>query len=685
METKIKQLTHQERENFESYMNNIINHPFLHYHPYLLEDEIIIKDAEKRAECFEKFPKSIIDYLNQCCCVCYIGSLRAEENPYTDEGIIVEYKTLPVSFDGNEISINKSDFNPRKYLNVCGFANFSSFISINTFCEKYTIENKTNVKICSLVNDEAEIERYQNKRAFMAYSIPSMSDYGSLRMAYRFYTIENNSAEIIRKQILRTQQYILCSIINFPKFIKLNGDIFDEAIYVKYLPQLKQMYDNICVEMNTLQIESNIKKEYIPIFCKDLENYLSIEDYQDILSDDIINNLKESYEISDYNGMFTIIALNDYDDPYNFGKQSLIDRNGHIFKPRFRNYIECIENSNTYINVKYDYEIAKMNCPGFIICYADDIDYSNWEEENYSILDDDEFAEYNDFYNDNDKFYYDKEEESKELKQYYLGLINLYGQTVFEIRSLTSLENKFHFKKYDNDYIIICLSGTYDMQKGCYTKCGAIDVKKGCVVIPLIYSEDEIKNELSHIWAYKDNRYFHKSWYSSFYFEGSRFGGPIYRKDSDILEQGKYAGHTIKDALYYYGKEILFELIFEDKIFIADSVFPNNIAHLTSIERSVKLHQDKHLIFEEILDIDDTISTQNGFDDGTRFKSLYEGLTLKEAICECPGMFYIKSLVENGNIKIAEKVIDELINEDYEKFSPLKKAQAYYFANLKEY
>jgi hypothetical protein len=47
-------------------------------------------------------------------------------------------------------------------------------------------------------------------------------------------------------------------------------------------------------------------------------------------------------------------------------------------------------------------------------------------------------------------------------------------------------------------------------------------------------------------------------------------------------------------------------------------------------------------------------------------------------------MFYIKSLVENGNIKIAEKVIDELINEDYEKFSPLKKAQAYYFANLKE-
>ena len=39
MKTYNKKLSQQESEKFESYINKIINHPFLHYHPYLLEDE----------------------------------------------------------------------------------------------------------------------------------------------------------------------------------------------------------------------------------------------------------------------------------------------------------------------------------------------------------------------------------------------------------------------------------------------------------------------------------------------------------------------------------------------------------------------------------------------------------------------------------------------------------------------
>ena len=117
-------------QKFDLFIYNIVNHPFLHYHPYLFDDDKIIKDAEGRAEEFEKFPDTI-KFLDQCCCMCHIGKIKAEET-YTSSGEFVKYKTLPIKFYNNkkcqEVIVNKSDFNPREYLTVCGFANFSSVL-----------------------------------------------------------------------------------------------------------------------------------------------------------------------------------------------------------------------------------------------------------------------------------------------------------------------------------------------------------------------------------------------------------------------------------------------------------------------------------------------------------------------------------------------------------------------------
>ena len=108
----------------------------------------------------------------------------------------------------------------------------------------------------------------------------------------------------------------------------------------------------------------------------------------------------------------------------------------------------------------------------------------------------------------------------------------------------------------------------------CHTKCGAINIRTGSLAIPLIFTEDEINRELSHCWMFEDKRYYKPGWIISHYLYGDDeyiFQGPIYKNGTDILEQGKYAGHTIEDALHYYGNEILSELIFKDNIFIADT------------------------------------------------------------------------------------------------------------------
>ena len=139
------------------------------------------------------------------------------------------------------------------------------------------------------------------------------------------------------------------------------------------------------------------------------------------------------------------------------------------------------------------------------------------------------------------------------------------------------------------------------------------------------------------------------------------------------MEIGKYIGYTIQDAIYYHGKDILSELVFTDKILISDSVFPRNIALFTSVEKSIKIYQDKHLGFSTIKDIDDVISSVNTLNDDTRFYSLYEGKTIREAIEE-RGLIYVKNLVENGIIEIYGNVIDELLHENPQLYRPLKEA-----------
>lgn len=139
------------------------------------------------------------------------------------------------------------------------------------------------------------------------------------------------------------------------------------------------------------------------------------------------------------------------------------------------------------------------------------------------------------------------------------------------------------------------------------------------------------------------------------------------------MEIGKYTDYTIQDAVYYHGEEILKELVFTNKILILDNVFPRNIAHFTSVERSIKIYQDKHLGFSTIKDIEDVISSVITLNVDTKFYSLYEGKTIREAIEE-RGLTYIKHLIENGIIEIHGNVIDQLIQDDPQLYKPIKEA-----------
>ena len=68
-------------QKFEFLLRDIVDHKFLNYHPYLLEDNDVIQDAEERGRGFTNHPSSIIQFLNQCCSLCYIGSFITEEIP----------------------------------------------------------------------------------------------------------------------------------------------------------------------------------------------------------------------------------------------------------------------------------------------------------------------------------------------------------------------------------------------------------------------------------------------------------------------------------------------------------------------------------------------------------------------------------------------------------------------------
>lgn len=677
---KVKVVPHIEftpEQKFEFLLHNIINHKFLNYHPYLMEDNDVIKDAEERAREFSNYPTSILQFMNQCCSLCHTGSLRTEENPYTSDGDIVEYKIIPIKFhqgkDTQEIIVNKSDFNPRQYLTVCGCTIFTSEIFAKKNCDKYTTETEKHIKTCSTINGEGEIDKYQNCRVLLAYSIPTMSGFGKLRMSHRLYTLEDDQANVIREQILRTQQYLLCSIINDPRSI-IKKEIFDKAIFDKFLPQLKQMYDLLCVEIAHRGIDNVVKDIYLPPILEDIKDYFSSNIDDDPFIDEYYEE-KEEYIISKYKGMFAIKRCMEdiWDVPH------ILDRDGNIFKPRLHNSIDFIE--SIYENVSYE----QVGEDGLIVCYADDISLEYCTGDNYGDCEDDDedgLELQKDEYEH--CFYFDECEDAPEINNYYLGVINKYGQTIFELRSLTGFwrdryNSKFGFKIFDENYLVIYLTDSYSVDKDFYTKCGAINIKTGTLVIPLILTEEEIKRELSCGQIYDDKRYYRPGWIISHYLYGDDeyiFQGPIYKSGNEILEQGKYAGYTIEDALHYFGNEILTELIFEEKIFLADTVFPINIAHFSSIQRSVKLHQDKKLKFDPITSLDDTISTYSDFayNNDIVFHSLYEGKTLQEIIEEDKGMFYIINLVNNGVLIISEEVIDELMDEKPEIYLPLKKA-----------
>lgn len=665
------------KNHFEKYLRDILNHPFLHYHPYLIDDEIIEDDAKSRAYKYSNIPKSLIEYMDQCCCMCYIGEITKQENPYTSE--VVEYKTLPISFareDYSEVKfhLNKSDFNPRRYLTVCGAITISSDLFVKEFCEKQVTYSEKVIKTASTVNGQAEIEKYQDRSAVLAYTIPAFSGFGSFRTVCRLYVTEDQIAKTIREQILRTQQYILCNIIHFPSMIIPKGTALDEETYQKYLPEFKQMYDIVCIEIKNRGIEASVKDEYLPDILNSISKYFTKNDSRPFYTE--IHEETDDYILEEYEGLFAVMKYScDNND-------ELRDRNNNRFKPRFRN-------SNKYIEDAFDdgqCYFRQIQDQDMILCLAcninpDDInpcEYETYDDEPQDLtsllqIDNNDTGEY---------YYYDESEEPQPVNHYYLGLINKYGQTIFELNSLSSFEldrhtDKFQFRQYDERHVIICLSNSYDISKGCYTKCGAIDTRKGTVIIPLIFTEKEVKKELSCKWSFEDKRYYRPEWVNYFnphYDDYRVYRGPIYNNGSDLLEQGNYAGYMIKDALYFHGKEILDDLIREKKIFIGDEVLPRNVAHFTPVERSIKNLQDINLHFNQIVNVDDVISTFTAMHDlnyNVLFCSLYEGKTIREIVSSCRGAFYLMAMVSNHVLKINDNVINQLLNEDPKLYARL--------------
>ena len=148
------------------------------------------------------------------------------------------------------------------------------------------------------------------------------------------------------------------------------------------------------------------------------------------------------------------------------------------------------------------------------------------------------------------------------------------------------------------------------------------------------------------------------------------FSGPIIRKRKDRLEYGKFAGWRVEDLIFYYPNYIL-QQVLDNKIFIADSFFSKNRFRLSWTEKLIRRHQEKKLRFDSINCIDDAIATTNGFNDGTKFCSLYEGKTLREIVYDYKDIDYIVSLTDSGVININKKNLEEAINEGYLEFSKI--------------
>ena len=607
---KVPRIEITPEHKFEFMLKDIVRHKFLNYHPYLMEDDDIIQDARERAREFTDHPTSIFQFLNQCCSLCHIGSLKTEENPYTSDGEVVTYSTIPIRFGTHkdpEVSLNKSDFNPRRYLSLAGFIDYSKKLFLTKSCEKDVIYTDNHVKLSSTINGESEIAKYQNRSALLAYTIPVISGFGKFRTAVRLYTVEENMAQVIREQILRTQQYILANILNFPELTPCHEQPLYENIFLQYRSTLKRMYYHVCQEIIDRNIQPLIDDEYLPDMN---ENYLN-------------------------------------------------------FRVRFRNSGEFIEDSDMYDNIDYEpLNDDDSEDDEYFICYADNLTPEDYKRH-----------EYDDMYENEDEYisgyYYDDYEDEPKLNHFYLGIVNKYEQTIFELYSLEPLKDKFRFKKYDNKYIIICRSDSYDQFTEQYTKCGVIDIRKGMVVVPIFCHENDIINHIKSGERVGFEYHFRSSW--SNYKTDIKYYGPIYKKKSDLLEIGKYTGYTIQDTIYYHGKEILKELVFTNQILISDDVFPRNIALFTSVEKSIKIYQDRYLGFSSIKDIDDVISSVNTLNDDTRFHSLYEGKTIREAIEE-NGLTYIKNLVENGILEIYSNVIDELMRDNPQLYKTLKEA-----------
>jgi hypothetical protein len=667
--------TKEEKKRIEALIQDVLFHPFLRYTPFLQSDDTILKDAKKRANGFKAYTSNILDVLDHLCCICDIGKIEEAENPYTTEGDIVVYKYLKICFPQEEsedylLAVNKSDFNPRRYLTIMLL---NPMLILCKHIEKQCTETEKSVKISSLFNDEAEIERHSYERAIMAYSIPCISGYGAVRPALRLYSIE--STDSIRKQILRTQQYYLASILTTPNIIcsedvKCNLDIFN-----KYRYQFEHLFASVTQEMVDKGIDSVLKENVISTFVdkEEFNNQL----ISDVLSDEQIEKIRYRYNcIGNYVGRY-VICKSDIDEFYG-ENPSLYDKKGNEFLPLFKNSNEAVQQSEVYCNFDFMQIDESQN---LIAIYADDIhheyneddnDYNRWED-----CWDDEFGRDGDFYDDKNKDEFDDEDDEfdvdlkiPEQNHYYIGILNKYGQVVYEFKSLTQIQ--YEFKAINDTFLIFYDNDCYDFSKNIHTRCGAINLKNGTIVAAPVFTMDDIKNRLAHGYSCQQNP--HSGWvincFNIYGMDEYYFSGPIIRKRKDRLEYGKFAGWRVEDLIFYYPNYIL-QQVLDNKIFIADSFFSKNRFRLSWTEKLIRRHQEKKLRFDSINCIDDAIATTNGFNDGTKFCSLYEGKTLREIVYDYKDIDYIVSLTDSGVININKKNLEEAINEGYLEFSKI--------------
>ncbi len=662
----------EERKIIEALIQDVLYHPFLRYTPYLQSDYSVLKDAETRANGFKGNTLNIINVLDHLCCKCRIGSIEEAENLCTAEGDIVVYKYLTIKFPQGEtddyvLSVNKSDFNPRRYLTIM---HHNPFSFPSKHIEKLSIETEKSVKVSSLYNDETEIEGHSYEDAILAYSIPCMSGYGALRPALRLYSIESNAADSIRRQILRTQQYYLASILTTPYIIcseriKCNLDIFN-----KYRYQFEHLFTSVSQELSDKGIDSILKEDVISSLVeKDAFNNQLISE---VLPKEKIDEIRSKHDnIENYVGRYAICS-NDA-DVYSCESSILYDKRGNEFLPLFKNFNEPIQQSEVYCNFVFRQIDEQQQ---LIAIHADDIHIEYTEDDHtydcdcYDDYWDDNYGRDADCFGDINEDEFDDEDEefivdlqTPKQNHYFIGIINKYGQVVYEFKSLSPVP--YEFKAVNDTFLIYYDKDSYDFSKYTYTRCGAINLKKGIIAAAPLFTMEDIENRITRESLYQQE--LRSGWTINWYDEPS-FLGPIIRKRKEILEYGAFAGWKVEDLIFYYPAYIL-QQVREDKIFIADSFFRKNRFRLSLTEKLIRRHQDQNLQFESINCIDDVISTSNNFHDGTKFSSLYEGKTLGEIIYDYEDVNYIVSLTDSGRIEIDKGILEDAINEGDSEYS----------------